>query len=173
LPLELQEAILADDHRPPGRPVGRPVAWELRDAAHELAGGDAGAALVCDVAVPAGYRIGDTRPGRGGHITPNDDIPRPELLDQLPPAVVVRGDDVADIDDRLQRRGAVQSEAEAVQDAAGVSQLRQELDRDLALIAGTGGGVVLRLVNHPVLWGNPWWSRREKLMLLLRRERNE
>ncbi len=88
---------------------------------------DPGAALIRDVAVSASYRVSDAGPGRSRHVASDDDVPGPELLGQLPPLVVARRYDVEDVDDGLQRQGAVQGEAETVQDTAGVSQLRQEL----------------------------------------------
>jgi hypothetical protein len=150
LPLQLEQAVTAYDDGSACGPVGGSVARQLGDGADELAGGDACAVGVGEVAVLARHGVGDADPCRGNHVLPDHHVSRPELLGQLPSVETHRRDDAGQVYGDLQRNRSVQTQAEVVQDAPRVAELGVQLNVELAPGVRGGRGEVVHWGHGPL-----------------------
>ncbi len=115
LPLQLEVEVPADDDGPSSGPVGRSRAWQGVDAADELPSRDSCPVTVGNVAVLTSDGVRDASPGGSDHVLPEEDVPWPELLVQLPALVGFHQDDAGEVHGGVQGQRAVQCEAEVVQ----------------------------------------------------------
>ncbi len=149
LPLKPQHEVLPDHHRPPSGGVDRPVAGEADHLPCKLRRRDASPVWGGDVAVIPRHGVRDADPGGGGHVAVQGDVAGPRLVGDVPPNEVWHRDDVLETDGGLQRRRAVEAEAEVVEGSARVSQMRQQLHGDVPLDVGQGGVELVQLEDHP------------------------
>ncbi len=148
--MQLQEPIGSDDHGPAIRGVRGPRSRKLVQDPREGGRRNPGSGVVEDVGVVAGHGISHARPGGGGHVPAQADIPGPKLLGQAQPAAAVNREELVKVDTYFQRRRPVEDEPEPIEDPARVPELGEELQRNLAMAGGEGDVEVRGLGHVPV-----------------------